>query len=144
MDRRACWATVHKFAKSRTQLKQLSTHKCIQKTYMSLKFCFSTVNISNSQTSKKNRRVEEIYFCSWEQILVNKHLIGHKETVNYELALAKKEHLPVTEQQQGCLPPASAEIEHCAATAADFQHLLRGIQGGEWGGILQETGETSG
>ena len=89
MDGRAWWATVHKVAKSWTQLKQLSTHKCIQKTYMSLKFCFSPVNISKSQTSKKNRRVEERYFCSWEQILVNKHLIGHKEIVSYKLALAK-------------------------------------------------------
>ena len=64
MDRRAWWAIVHKVAKSRTQLKQLSTHECIQKTYMLLSFCFSPVNISNSQASKKNRRVEERYFCS--------------------------------------------------------------------------------
>ena len=32
--------------------------------------------------------------------------------------------LPVTEQQ-GHLPSASAEIEHCATAAVDFQHLLR-------------------
>ena len=31
MDRGACWATVHKVAKSRTQLKGLITHACIYK-----------------------------------------------------------------------------------------------------------------
>ena len=49
-----------------------------------------------------------------------------------------QEHLPVTEQQlHGHLPPA------CAATTADLQHLLKGIQGREWGNLwFRETAET--
>ena len=31
-----------------------------------------------------------------------------------------QEHLPVTEQQQACLPSASVEIEPCAAAAPDL------------------------
>jgi len=34
-------------------------------------------------------------------------------------------------EQQGHLPSASAKIEPWAAVAADLQHSLRGIQGGE-------------
>ena len=34
-------------------------------------------------------------------------------------------------EQQGHLPSASAEIEPCATVAADLQHSLRGMQGGE-------------
>ena len=43
-----------------------------------------------------------------------------------------QERFPATEQQQqGHLSPASAETEPCAAAAADLQHPLRGVQGGE-------------
>ena len=46
-----------------------------------------------------------------------------------------------TEQQQGCLLSAFAEIASCATAAADLQHLLREIQGGEWGTLCsRETG----
>ena len=56
---------------------------------------------------------------------------------------ACQEHLPRTEQYQGHLPSASAETEPCAAAAADCQHALRGIQGGEWGTLCsRETGGT--
>jgi len=37
----------------------------------------------------------------------------------------------------GDLPAASAEIDPCAAEAADSQPPLRGIQGGEPGTLLQ-------
>ena len=40
------------------------------------------------------------------------------------------------------MPAASAEIDSCVAEAADLQHPLRGIQGGEPGTLLQETGGT--
>lgn len=43
----------------------------------------------------------------------------------------------MTEQQQGHLPPDSAEIEPSAVAAADLQHPLRGIQSGERGTLLQ-------
>ena len=47
------------------------------------------------------------------------------------------------QQQEGHLPSASAETEPCAAAAADCQHALRGIQGGEWGTLCsRETGGT--
>ena len=51
-----------------------------------------------------------------------------------------QEHLPATEQQQGHLPSASEETKPWAAAAADLQLPLRGIQGREWGTLLQETG----
>ena len=46
-------------------------------------------------------------------------------------------------EQQGHLPSASAKIGPCAAVAADIQHSLRGMQGGEWGTLYsRDTGGT--
>ena len=44
---------------------------------------------------------------------------------------ARKERLPVTEQQQRHLPSASMETEPCTAAAAELQHLLKGIHSKE-------------
>ena len=48
-----------------------------------------------------------------------------------------------TEEQQGRLLSASAEIGHCTAAAADLHHLLREAQVGGWGTLCSwETGGT--
>ena len=41
MDRRARWATVHRFTKNQAQLKQLSTHTHISADNEFLRFCLS-------------------------------------------------------------------------------------------------------
>ena len=55
--------------------------------------------------------------------------ITKQHGVNYKLALAKSICQTLTNSKG--MSSASAETEACAAAAADFQHPLRGVQGGE-------------
>ena len=54
--------------------------------------------------------------------------MGHKEK---DMTATEQEHLPVTEQQPGHLPPASVGTESWAAADVDLQPALKGVLGGK-------------
>ena len=56
MDRGARWATVHRVAKSRTQLKWLSTHTCREKSFHSLTHYFLALAILLGKRRRRGRQ----------------------------------------------------------------------------------------
>ena len=66
--------------------------------------------------------------------VVRRGIVFIQQTRGLTTKDASPEPLPATEQQQqGHLPAASVDAEACAASAADLQHRLRGVQGGGGG-----------